>query len=217
MSVEDPLILIAVQPSTGPHDERLRLGLATLTGEDPRLHVKRDAITGEVVIGAMNERHLEIAIDRLAREFGVEAAVGRPQIVYKETRSQATEGGKLGSVRLEPVMYVVVLAPQECAIRIVESLSRRRGRIESKESRDGTVKVRASVPLAEMWGYDHDLRSRTYGRGTYSMVLYEYRPVPEPPLLDPETGVREPRPRAPTGRRGAASIAEPEPEPDEGL
>jgi translation elongation factor EF-G len=209
---EDPLILLAIGPVTPPNEERLRLGLATLTAEDPRLHVTTDAVTGEVVIGTMSERHLEIAVDRLAREFGVEAPVGRPQIVYKETISAAAEGGKPSSIRLEPVMYVVAVVPQECAVRLVEDLSRRRGRIQSQEHRDANVTLRARIPLAEMFGFEHALSSFTRGRGTYSMVLYEYCPAPESPPLDPDTGVREPRPKVPVGRSGAISLAEPEPD-----
>ena len=119
--------------------------------------------------------------------------------------------------RLEPVMHVVAVVPMEHATGVAECLLRRRGRIQSREHRGDKQIIRARVPQAEMLNFWSELSDRTGGLGTFSMVLYEYMPVPEPPGLDPETGVREPRPRVPVGRRGAASVAEPDPEPEDGL
>jgi translation elongation factor EF-G len=117
---------------------------------------------------------------------------------------------------VEPVMHVVAAVPVEDGTGVAECLQRRRGRILSSEHRGDKQFIRARVPQAELADFWSELSNRTGGRGTFSMVLYEYWPVSQPPPLDPATGVREPRPRVPVGRSGAISIAEPEPDPEDG-
>ena len=116
--------------------------------------------------------------------------------------------------RLEPVMHVVAIVPVEDGTRVAEALLRRRGRIVSREHQGDKQTIRARVPQTAMLDFWSELSDRTGGLGTFSMVLYEYAPVPEAPPLDPETGVREPRPRVPVLGRGAISLAEPDPEVD---
>jgi elongation factor G len=113
---------------------------------------------------------------------------------------------------VEPVMHVVVVVPVEDGTTVADCLLRRRGRILSRDQRGDNQMIRARVPQAGMFDFWSDLSGRTGGRGTFSMVLYEYQPVPEAPPNEPEAGVREPRPRAPAGRSGAISVAEPEPD-----
>jgi translation elongation factor EF-G len=116
------------------------------------------------------------------------------------------------SERLEPVMHVVAVVPAADGARVAEALLRRRGRILSREPSGEKQIIRARVPLAGMMDFWPELSGLTGGRGTFSMVAYEYHPVREAPPPEPEAGVREPRPARPGGRHGAVSIAEPEPE-----
>jgi elongation factor G len=110
--------------------------------------------------------------------------------------------------RLEPVMHVVAVVPMECGTGVAELLLRR-GHILSRDHKGDKQIIRARVPQADMIAGWSELSDRTGGRGTFSMVLYEYTPVPEAPPNEPEVGVREPRPRAPRGLSGAISVAEP--------
>lgn len=114
--------------------------------------------------------------------------------------------------RLEPVMHVVAMVPVEDGTRVAECLERRRGRVQSREHRGDKQIIRARVPQAGMIDFWSELSNHTRGLGTFSMVLYEYQPALETPPPEPEVGVREPRPRAPAGRSGAISLAEPEPD-----
>ena len=280
MDFPSPVISLAIEPQTKADQEKLGKGLAKLTVEDPTFQVKTDDETGQVVISGMGELHLEILVDRLKREFGVDAAVGRPQVAYKETLTHqtASEGryvkqsggrGQFGHVKirvapapsghgfefvndirggaipreyvkpvedgirgamttgvlagypiedvivslydgsyhevdssemafkvagsmafreaarkagarlLEPVMQVEVVVPEEYMGEIITDLNSRRGRVRSMEARGGTQIVKARVPLAEMFGYATDLRSRTQGRATYSMHFDRYEQVPQ--------------------------------------
>ena len=279
MEFPSPVISLAIEPRTKAGQEALGKGLAKLMAEDPTFQVQTDDATGQVVISGMGELHLEILVDRLRREFGVEASVGRPQVAYKETLTRATaaegryvkqtggrgqyghvkirvvpgapgqgfeflngivggaipreyikavEGGirdamttgvlagypledvsvslydgsyhevdsseaafkvagsmafreaarKGGAVLLEPVMRIEVVAPEEYTGDVIGDLNARRGRVKSMEARGGTQIVNARVPLAAMFGYATDLRSRTQGRATYSMHFDRYEQVP---------------------------------------
>jgi len=111
--------------------------------------------------------------------------------------------------RLEPVMHVVAVVPVECGTGVAELLLRRGGHILSRDHKGDKQIIRARVPQAGMIASWSELSDRTGGRGTFSMVLYEYTTAPEAPPNEPEAGVREPRPRAPRGRSGAISVAEP--------
>jgi translation elongation factor EF-G len=114
---------------------------------------------------------------------------------------------------LEPVMHVVTMVPVECATWVADGLLHRRGRILSRDHKGDNQIIRARVPQAGMIDFGSELSDRTGGRGTFSMVLYEYTQAPEAPQApptEPEAGVREPRPRTPRGRTGAISVAEPQ-------
>jgi elongation factor G len=279
MDFPEPVISLAIEPKTKADQEKLGAGMQKLMAEDPTFRVKTDQATGEVVIAGMGELHLEIIVDRLKREFGVEATVGRPQVAYKETLTRPADGemkyakqtggrGQYGHVKihlypgepgsgyifeneisggsipkefikpvdegikealtrgvlagypiddvrielydgsyhdvdssemafkiagsmafqdaakkakpvlLEPIMRVEVVVPKEHMGDVIGNLSGRRGQIQSQEDRGGTQIINARVPLAEMFGYATDLRSRTQGRATYSMHFDRYEPAP---------------------------------------
>jgi elongation factor G len=279
MDFPEPVISLAIEPKTKADQEKLGAGMQKLMAEDPTFRVKTDQATGEVVIAGMGELHLEIIVERLRREFNVEASVGRPQVAYKETLTRKADGemkyakqtggrgqyghakihlfpGQPGSgfvfenvikggsiprefikpieegikealtrgvlagypvddvrielydgsyhevdssemafkiagslafqdaakkakpVLLEPVMRVEVVVPKEHMGDVIGNLSGRRGHIQSQEDRGGTQIINARVPLAEMFGYATDLRSRTQGRATYSMHFDRYEPAP---------------------------------------
>ena len=279
MEFPDPVIDVAIEPKTTGDQEKMGIALAKLAEEDPTFRVRTDAETGQTIIAGMGELHLEIIVDRLLREFKVEANVGQPQVAYKETiRGKATgigkhvkqsgghgqyghcvvefEAGEPGSgfvfenkivggvvpkefigpiengikeamlsglqagyevidikatlvdgsyhdvdssevafkiagslafkdgchkaspVILEPVFKVEVVVPEDYMGEVMGNVSSRRGRIEGMEGRNGLQAIRAIVPLAEMFGYATDLRSRTQGRGTYSMQFSHFEEVP---------------------------------------
>jgi elongation factor G len=280
MDFPEPVISLAIEPKTKADQEKLGLGLQKLMAEDPTFRVRTDQQTGQTIIAGMGELHLEIIVDRLKREFSVDASVGRPQVAYKETITRPAEaegkwirqtggrgqyghakirimprkpgegyefvnkivGGSIpkeyikpidegireamttgvlagypvddvgvelydgsyhdvdssemafkfaGSIAfkeaahrakpvlLEPVMRVEVVVPKEFLGDVMGNLASRRGHIQSQEERGGTQIVSARVPLAEMFGYATDLRSRTQGRATYSMHFDRYEPAPQ--------------------------------------
>jgi elongation factor G len=279
MDFPEPVISLAIEPKTKSDQEKLGLGLAKLMAEDPTFRVKTDPETGQVVIAGMGELHLEIIVDRLKREFSVEASVGAPQVAYKETVTRAAEGegryvkqtggrGQYGHAKiriaprkpgegylfennivggsipkefikpidqgireamttgvlagypiddilidlydgsfhdvdssemafkiagsmafkdaakkahpvlLEPVMRVEVTVPEEYMGDVIGDITSRRGHLQSVEARGGTQIINSRVPLATMFGYATDLRSRTQGRGAYSMHFDRYEPAP---------------------------------------
>src|SRR5439155_1682638 len=158
-----PVISLAVEPKTKSDQEKLGTGLAKLMQEDPTFKVETDKDTGQTKISGMGELHLEIIVDRLKREFGVAANVGKPQVAYKETIRRASP------VLLEPIMKVEVVTPDDYTGAVTGDLSGRRGHLEGQVSRGGTQIITAMVPLSTMFGYSTDLRSRTQGRATYTM------------------------------------------------
>jgi elongation factor G len=279
MKFPNPVIDVAIEPKTKADQEKLGMGLAKLMAEDPTFRVKTDTETGQVVIAGMGELHLEIIVDRLKREFSVEASVGKPQVAYKETVTRPSEGegkwikqsggrGQYGHAKiriiprkpgegyefvnevvggsipkefikpidmgireamttgvlagypmddvkvelydgsyhdvdsnemsfkfagsmafkdaakkahpvlLEPVMRVEVVVPEEYMGDVIGNLNSRRGHIQSMETRGGSQVINSRVPLAEMFGYATDIRSRTQGRGSYSMHFDRYEPAP---------------------------------------
>jgi elongation factor G len=312
MEFPEPVISLVIEPKTNADQQRLGQALRKLMAEDPTIRVKSDASTGEVVIAGMGERHLEILVDRLAREFNVEAIVGRPQVAYKEALTRPADGemkyamqtggrGHYGHVKihlypgdpgsgyvfenevtqgsipkefikpidegikealtrgvlagypvddvrvelydgsyhdidssemafkiagsmafqdaakkarpvlLEPVMRVEVVVPKEHIGDVMGNLSSRRGQIQSQEDRGGTQIVSARVPLAEMFGYATDLRSRTQGRATYSMQFDRYEQAPDRDDTEEDGGasVTAPRPGAPPSRWSSVALPEP--------
>ncbi len=276
----EPVIHVAVEPKTKADQEKLSKALYALSEEDPTFRVRTDEETGQTVISGMGELHLEVLVDRMLREFAVDANVGKPQVAYRETiRKTVTKveeryvkqtGGKgqyghvvltiepnpglgyefvdeisggvipreyiqpvnqgiqealtsgvlagyptvdikvrltFGSyhdvdssemafkiagsiaikkgariaspVLLEPVMAVEVVTPEDYMGDVIGDLSSRRGRVEGMEQRGNSQAIRALVPLADMFGYATDLRSRTQGRATYTMQFNSYAEVPE--------------------------------------
>jgi elongation factor G len=280
MKFPEPVIAMAIEPKTKPDQEKLGFSLQKLAQEDPSFRVKTDEETGQTIISGMGELHLEIIVDRLLREFKVEANVGKPEVAYRETikRHAEAEGkyikqtggrGQYGHVvmtvepsepgkglefvnkvvggavpreyipaiekgvrermetgvlagypmrdvrvtvidgsyhdvdssemafkiaasmgfqeacrkadaaLLEPIMKVEVLVPQEFMGDVIGNLNGRRGKVQGIKVRAGSQAIEAAVPLAEMFGYATDLRSRTQGRATYSMEFDRYDQVPK--------------------------------------
>ena len=279
MNFPDPVIRVAIEPKTKAGSEKMGIALAKLAEEDPTFKTWTDEETGQTIIAGMGELHLEIIVDRLLREFKVEANVGAPQVAYRETiRKDANQetkyarqsGGKgqYGHVKIklepnpgkgyefvnavvggaipkeyipavdngiqgamkagilagypvvdvkvtlwdgsyhevdssemafsiagsmafkeamkkcdpvimEPIMKVDVVVPDEYMGNVIGDLNSRRGQITNQESQDGTARVTAMVPLSEMFGYATDLRSKTQGRGQYSMEPSDYQQVPK--------------------------------------
>ena len=279
MNFPDPVIRVAIEPKTKAGSEKMGIALAKLAEEDPTFKTWTDEETGQTIIAGMGELHLEIIVDRLLREFKVEANVGAPQVAYRETiRKSANQetkyarqsGGKgqYGHVKIklepnpgkgyefvngvvggaipkeyipavdngiqgamkagilagypvvdvkvtlwdgsyhevdssemafsiagsmafkeamkkcdpvimEPIMKVDVIVPDEYMGNVIGDLNSRRGQIHNQESQDGTARVTAMVPLSEMFGYATDLRSKTQGRGQYSMEPADYQQVPK--------------------------------------
>ncbi|MBS3910113.1 MAG: elongation factor G [Actinobacteria bacterium] len=280
MVFPEPVISVAIEPKTKADQEKLSTALQKLAEEDPTFKVETDEETGQTIISGMGELHLEIIVDRLMREFKVQANVGRPQVSYRETikmpaknihgryvrqtggRGQyghvvidiepvpeigyefvdAVVGGKVpreyipavdkgiqealtsgilagypvvdvkitlhdgsyhtvdssemafkvaGSmavkdaikkatpVLLEPIMAVEVVVPEEYMGDVIGDLSSRRGHILGMEARASAQVVKSDVPLAEMFGYATDLRSKTQGRATYTMQFKKYQELPQ--------------------------------------
>jgi len=281
LTFPEPVIHVAVEPKTKADQEKLGKALYSLSEEDPTFRVRTDEETGQTVISGMGELHLEVLVDRMLREFSVDANVGKPQVAYRETIRKKVEkveekyvrqtGGKgqyghvvitleptgpgggyefvdeitggvipkeyiqpvnqgitealtsgvlagypvvdvrvrltygsyhdvdssemafkiAGSIAvkkaarlaspvlLEPIMAVEVVTPEDYRGDVIGDLSSRRGRVEGMEQKGNSQAIRALVPLADMFGYATDLRSRTQGRATYSMEFKSYAEVPE--------------------------------------
>ena len=280
MDFPDPVIEIAIEPKTKAGQEKMGIALAKLAEEDPTFKTYTNEETGQTIIAGMGELHLEIIVDRLLREFKVEANVGKPQVSYKETITkevdvdhkyakqsggkgqyghvkikvyprepgegfefknsivggaipkeyipkieegikEATETGpvagyqvvdvgvelydgsyhevdssemafkiaasmafreaarKADPVLLEPIFKVEVTVPDEYMGDVIGDISSRRGRIEGSDMNNGAVAIRGYVPLAEMFGYATDLRSRTQGRGVYVMQFDHFEKLPD--------------------------------------
>jgi len=283
MSFPEPVINVAIEPKTKAGRDKLGLSLAKLAEEDPTFRTYTDTETGQTIIAGMGELHLEIIVDRLLREFKVEANVGRPQVAYRETFRKAADvegkyvkqsggrgqyghckikfepmdandtensfefvneivggsipreyipaiengikeamqsgiiGGypvlgvratlydgsyhdvdssemafkiagsmafkeamrKSDAVLLEPIMKVDVTVPEDYMGDVIGDINSRRGQIEGMEARANAQVIHSYVPLAEMFGYATDLRSKTQGRGVYAMEIDHYEPVPK--------------------------------------
>ena len=232
MEFPEPVIELAIEPKTKAGQGKMGEALAKLAEEDPTFRAHTDQETGQTIIAGMGELHLEIIVDRLLREFKVEANVGAPQVAYKETFTKAVDvdskyakqsggRGQYGhcKVKFEPmdpngeqtflfesqvvggaipkeyipavgegieeaskagiIMKVEVTMPEEYMGDVIGDINSRRGRIEGMDDIGGGKMVRAYVPLAEMFGYSTDLRSKTQGRGNYSMFFEKYEQVPK--------------------------------------
>ena len=280
MVFPEPVISLAIEPKTKAGQEKMGIALAKLAEEDPTFRTYTNEETGQTIISGMGELHLEIIVDRMLREFKVEANVGAPQVAYKETIRKSADvdhkyarqsGGKgqYGHVKiivepnesgkgyefinkvvggaipkeyipavdagikgamqagvlagypvvdvkvtlydgsyhevdssemafkiagsmafkeamrkgdpviLEPIMKVVVIAPEDYMGDVIGDLNSRRGQIQGMEARIGAQQINAFVPLSEMFGYSNDLRSKTQGRGQYTMEPSHYIEVPK--------------------------------------
>ena len=280
MEFPEPVIRVAIEPKTKAGQEKMGIALSKLAEEDPTFKTYTDEETGQTIIAGMGELHLEIIVDRLLREFKVEANVGSPQVAYRETIRKSGEvdhkyarqsGGKgqyghvkirvmpnepgagytfenkvvggaipkeyipavdagiqgamqsgvlagypvvdvkvelfdgsyhevdssemafkiagsmafkealqkCQSVILEPIMKVAVIVPEEYMGDVIGDLNSRRGQIQGMEARPGAQQINAMVPLSEMFGYATDMRSKTQGRGQYSMEPSHYTEVPK--------------------------------------
>ena len=280
MNFPEPVIRVAIEPKTKAGQEKMGIALAKLAEEDPTFKAYTDEETGQTIIAGMGELHLEIIVDRLLREFKVEANVGAPQVAYKESirqkvdhetkyKRQSGGSGQYGHVKiilepnesgkgyefinavtggsipkeyipavdagirgslnagvlanypvvdvkvtlydgsyhevdssemafkiagsmafkeacrkadpvlLEPIMKVAVLVPEEYMGDVIGDLNSRRGEIQGFEDRAGIKQINARVPLGDMFGYATDLRSKTQGRGQYTMEPDGYKEVPK--------------------------------------
>ncbi len=280
MEFPEPVIRVAIEPKTKAGQEKMGIGLAKLAEEDPTFRTYTDEETGQTIIAGMGELHLEIIVDRLLREFKVEANVGKPQVAYKETvrkhadvdmkyARQSGGKGQYGHVKikldpnesgkgyefkneivggaipkeyiqpidqgirgammsgvlagyqvvdcivtlydgsyhevdssemafkiagsmafkeamrkadpvlLEPIMLVTVNTPEDYMGDVMGDLNSRRGQIQGMDAVFGAQEIRALVPLSEMFGYSTDLRSKTQGRGNYTMEPHSYIEVPK--------------------------------------
>jgi elongation factor G len=279
MDFPEPVISIAIEPKTKVDQEKLGMAMSRMSMEDPSFKVHTDRSTGDTLISGMGELHLEIIVDRIRREFGVEANVGRPQVAYtesitreaqEETKYAKQTGGhgqfahvlirveplpsgsglefvdkivggvipreyipavrkgveeamqmgpsagypvqdvrvtlydgsfhevdssemafkiagsmamknalkKAGPIMLEPIMDVEVVSPPEYIGDVISDLSSRRGKVLGMDTRSDVRVIASQVPLAEMFGYATGLRSLTQGRGTFTMQVSHYEPVP---------------------------------------
>ena len=279
MEFPDPVIRVAIEPKTKAGQDKMTLALVKLAEEDPTFKTYTDQETGQTIIAGMGELHLEIIVDRLIREFRVEATVGKPQVAYRETITkgvkaegryvrqtgghgqyghcvvefspqepgagyafenltvggvipkeyipaidqgiqEAARSGPLGGfelvdfkatlldgsyhevdsselaykiagslalkeatskaapVLLEPMMKVEVIVPEDYMGDVIGNINARRGRIEGMEARGNGQAIHGMCPLSEMFGYATDLRSRTQGRGTFTMQFDHYEEVP---------------------------------------
>ena len=280
MEFPEPVIRVAIEPKTKAGQEKMSIGLAKLAEEDPTFRTYTDEETGQTIIAGMGELHLEIIVDRLLREFKVEANVGKPQVAYKESIRKSADvdyryskqtgghgqyagvklliepnepgkgyefinkvvGGavpkeyipsvdagiqgamlsgtlagynvvdvkatlydgsyhevdssdmafkiagsiafkeamrKADPVLMEPIMQVVVTVPEEYLGDVIGDINSRRGQIKSIDIVSGAQQVHSFIPLSEMFGYATDLRSKTQGRGVYSMEPSHYAEVPK--------------------------------------
>ncbi|MCQ1530945.1 elongation factor G [Lutispora saccharofermentans] len=280
MQFPEPVINVAIEPKTKAGQDKMGIALAKLAEEDPTFRTYTNTETGQTIIAGMGELHLEIIVDRMLREYKVEANIGKPQVAYKETIKKKVQaegkfvrqsGGKgqyghvwlelepkepgtgfefvnkivggvipkeyipavqagvedalqngilggynvidlkvtlydgsyhevdssemafkiAGSIGfkegmrkadpalLEPIMKVEVTVPEDYMGDVIGDINSRRGRIEGMEARMGAQVIRGFVPLAEMFGYATDLRSRTQGRGVYSMEMSHFEEVPK--------------------------------------
>ncbi len=279
LDIPPAVVKLAIEPKTKADQEKMGIGLGKLSAEDPSLRLSVDEETAQTTIAGMGELHLEIIVDRLKREFGVEANVGKPQVAYRETITKKveqegkyvkqsggkgqyghvwvriepnetgkgfefvdeTKGGsvpkefipavrkgseealssgiqagypvvdikytlfdgsyhdvdsnemafkiaasmafkegakKAGPIILEPIMKAEVITPEDWMGDVIGDLNSRRGKITGMSDRSGMKIVESNVPLAEMFGYANDLRSRTQGRASYTMEFSHYEQVP---------------------------------------
>src|SRR5438105_2226253 len=189
----DPVISMAIEPKTKLDQEKMGVALQRLSEEDPTFKVYTHEDTGQTIIAGMGELHLEIIRDRMFREFKVDANAGKPQIAYRETITTNAHGvgklikqsggrGQYGHVEvdLRPGERGKGLVVENKIVGdIIGDLNRRRGQVNSIESRGNLTIVHAEVPLAELFGYATAIRSLSKGRSSYSMEPSHFQQVPQ--------------------------------------
>src|SRR5439155_1300521 len=189
MTFPVPVVSVAIEPKTKADQDKLTNALAKLADEDPTFLVKFNEETGQTLISGMGELHLQIIVDRLKREFNVRATlvdgsfheVDSSEIAFKLAGQMALREGarKADPALLEPIMAFEIVTPEEFMGEVMGDITSRRGKIEHIEERTGTRAIRVHVPLAELFGYATDLRSKTQGRANHSpMQLDTYQEVP---------------------------------------
>ena len=202
MEFPEPVIQLAVEPKSTADQEKMSFALSKLASEDPSFRVSSSE-NGQTNIAGMGELHLEILVDRMKREFNVEANVGAPEVAYRETITSSHQVDythkkpsvlafeiaakaafrqgmpQAGARLLEPLMKVEVITPEEYMGDIIGDLNSRRGSVQGMEPRGNAQIIIASVPLAEMFGYVNTLRSMSQGRAQYSMEFENYAQVPQ--------------------------------------
>ncbi|MBI3873807.1 MAG: elongation factor G [Arcobacter sp.] len=191
MEFPEPVISVAVEPKTKADQEKMGIALGKLAQEDPSFRVATDEESGQTIISGMGELHLEILVDRMKREFGVEADklydgsyhdVDSSEMAFKLAASMGFKAGcrqaAAQAIILEPMMRVEIETPENYMGDVIGDCNKRRGQIQSMDERAGVKLVVALVPLAEMFGYSTDLRSMSQGRATYSMIFDQYQEVP---------------------------------------
>ena len=184
MDFPDPVIKVSIEPKTKADQEKLGTAIQKLAAEDPTFTVELDEETGQTVIGGMGELHLDVLVDRMKREFKVEANIGNPQVAYRETIRKKVESMEYthkkqtgGSGQFAKV--ICTIEPYNPYMGTVNGdISSRRGQVFAMEDRSGAKVVKAKVPLSEMFGYIGDLRSSTAGRANFTMVFDSYAEVP---------------------------------------
>src|SRR3989449_7736601 len=186
ISFPTPVISVAVEPKTKADQDKLGGGLGKLADEDPTFVVRFDEETGQTVISGMGELHLDIIVDRLRREFNVDANVGKPQVAYRETITRPVHKVDMRFVRQtggrgQYGHVVIDLEPTGPGggYEFINKIIGGKIRIEHIDERSGMRVIRVVVPLAELFGYATDLRSRTQGRASHTpMQLHAYQEVP---------------------------------------
>jgi translation elongation factor EF-G len=216
-----PLLSLAIHPKTAGDRDKLERGLRQIIAEDPTLRADAGPNSGDVTIGASGELQLEIAIDRLKREFEVEATLGRPEVVYRAGWSDVADGdGNARPVILEPVMRVEVVTPREHVAAVIGGLLGRRGEILSSDASGDRHIVLALVPLAELFGYTISLRGSTRGRATCSQRLDRFQEVRVDPGRSDDDRISQvaaPLRPVPSLNEGGVALPEPDDDPPEPL
>src|SRR5436853_573143 len=159
----------------------MSVALGRLAEEDPTLQVQTNEETGQTEISGMGELHLEVLVDRMLREYKVDANVGRPQVSYRETirgTAEKIEGRFVRQTGGSGQYGIGYIHAEPAAGDAIGDLNRRRGHVSGMEQRGNAQVITAYVPLAQMFGYATDVRSNTQGRATYTMQFERYEEVP---------------------------------------
>lgn len=164
----EPVLSILITPKTSADAERMDHGLTKLAAKDPFFRATTDSVSGQTVLKGTDELHLDRLIDRLIREFMVEAKIGAPSVIYR----------KINRKLLEPIMKIEVATPDECMRIVMGDIQSRRGKILDQDTLGTPTKIEALVPLANMFGYVNKLLSMSSGLASFSMQFDHYAAFP---------------------------------------